>query len=167
LIGSVEPKARDVVLEGSVGGFLPIAPRCPQNRLARPRLIEPQPRPQLFIGGHSSSWSRPGPIQLEDGPCWFPSALTETPSRARPIRLRPIQRPFLGTGLSRAQGNQEPLRCGPVGINPFLKVSDRSTSSDYPTELSLLLPLDDRYPNLSHTQSEDSHACSQYSHSYC
>jgi len=36
----------------------------------------------------------------------------------------------------------------------------------YPTELSLLLPLNDRYPNLSHTQSEDSHACSQYSHSY-
>ena len=119
------------------------------------------------MGGHSSSWSRPGPIQLEDNPRCFRSALTETPPRLRPIRLRPIQRPFLGTGLSRTQGNQEPLCCEPVGTNPFLKVSNRSTPSDYPAELSLLLPLNDRYPNLSHTQSEDSHACSQYSHSYC
>jgi hypothetical protein len=71
--------------------------------------------------------------------------------------LVPTQRPFLGAGLSCAQGNKQALRRRSIGTDSLLKVPDCSHPLKHPAQLSLLAPFEDRRPNLSRELGEKLH----------
>jgi hypothetical protein len=71
--------------------------------------------------------------------------------------LVPTQRPFLGAGLSGAQGNKQALCRRSIRADSLLKVPDCSHPLKHPAQLSLLAPFEDRRPNLSRELGEKVH----------
>jgi hypothetical protein len=71
--------------------------------------------------------------------------------------LVPTQRPFLGAGLSCAQGNKQALCRRSISTDSLLKVTDCSHPRKHPAQLSLLTPFGDRRPNHSRDLGEKVH----------